>query len=171
MEARIPGQQSAHETECLPASEVLPTTSNVRSRVHEYGGGAVMVANGYAYWSEFNDNRVWCRKMDAGYLEPLGTVTRGRSISRTRGGRCATDYSLAAHTRGGSSTYRYADFDFHPTSPNLIICVREDHTRGGQSGRQDKYRMYRYASPDRAGPASCSQRGVLRVSSFWWSER
>jgi hypothetical protein len=130
MESRTPREQSAHEPEGLPASEVLPTTSNARSRVHEYGGGAVMVANGYAYWSEFDDNRVYSRKMDAGYWESPVAITRGRRLSRPLGGRCATDYSLVPHTSGGISDYRYADFDFHATDPNLLICVREDLTSG-----------------------------------------
>ena len=38
--------------------EITPPDANVRSRVHEYGGGAWCVANGYLYYIDFGDQRV-----------------------------------------------------------------------------------------------------------------
>ena len=34
---------------------------NVRSRVHEYGGGAFCVAGGTVWFSNFADQRLWCQ--------------------------------------------------------------------------------------------------------------
>ena len=39
---------------------VLPVPWNVRTRVHEYGGGAFLVKDGFAYFSQFDDQRLWC---------------------------------------------------------------------------------------------------------------
>src|SRR5262249_25755485 len=38
--------------------DVTPPGSNVRTRVHEYGGGACLVASGSIYYSEFSDQRL-----------------------------------------------------------------------------------------------------------------
>ena len=38
--------------------EVTPPDANVRSRVHEYGGGAWFVADGSLYYVEFQDQRI-----------------------------------------------------------------------------------------------------------------
>ena len=40
-------------------ADVTPPEINVRSRVHEYGGGAYLVARGTAYCSNFSDQRVY----------------------------------------------------------------------------------------------------------------
>ena len=40
--------------------DVLPAPWNVRTRVHEYGGGAYLVKEGRAYFSQFDDQRLWC---------------------------------------------------------------------------------------------------------------
>ncbi|MCI0183742.1 S9 family peptidase [Sulfoacidibacillus ferrooxidans] len=39
--------------------DVTPQPFNVRTRVHEYGGGAYTVSNGVAYFSDFSDGRVY----------------------------------------------------------------------------------------------------------------
>jgi hypothetical protein len=75
---------------------------NVRSRVHEYGGGAYMVHQGTVYFSSFTDNRVYA----------LTSGTEPRPI-----------------TVGG--TYRYADFALDGRR-NRLICVREDHSTGSE---------------------------------------
>ncbi len=41
------------------SSEVLPAHFDVRSRVHEYGGGAYAAAGGRIVFSDFRDGRVW----------------------------------------------------------------------------------------------------------------
>src|SRR5579884_1104105 len=40
-------------------SDVTPASFNVRTRVHEYGGGAFTVADGVVFFSNFADQRVY----------------------------------------------------------------------------------------------------------------
>ena len=81
--------------------EVTPAEFNVRSRVHEYGGGAYCVTNGTIYFSNFRDQRLY-RQPVAGEPCPLTPVT---------------------------GDYRYANaiWDDHR---DRLICVREAHQAG-----------------------------------------
>lgn len=81
-------------------TEMTPAPFNVRSRVHEYGGGASLVADGVIWFSHFADNRIY---VIADGAEP------------------------AAFTAGGP--FRYADFVFDRQRQRLI-SVREDHSAG-----------------------------------------
>jgi len=81
---------------------VTPTPFNVRSRVHEYGGGASLVVGGAIYFSNFADQRVYVQHGDAA---PRALTT--------------------------NSAHRHADFALD-TSRERLIAVREDHTRDGQ---------------------------------------
>src|SRR5206468_4814801 len=40
--------------------ELTPAPFNVRTRVHEYGGGAALASGGTVWFSNFADNRVYC---------------------------------------------------------------------------------------------------------------
>lgn len=80
---------------------VTPAPFNVRSRVHEYGGGASLAAGGAVYFSNFTDNLVYV----------------------ARGG--AAPVALTADKR-----QRYADFVLDAQRERLI-AVREDHPRDG----------------------------------------
>src|SRR5262245_32806679 len=40
-------------------ADVIPSGFNVRSRVHEYGGGAYVVSSGVVYFSNFVDQRIY----------------------------------------------------------------------------------------------------------------
>jgi dipeptidyl aminopeptidase/acylaminoacyl peptidase len=82
--------------------DVTPREMNVRTRVHEYGGGAYTVADGTAYYVNFRDQRVY-RSGREGLAEPL-----------TPEGECF-----------------YADFAVDRTRQQLV-CVREDHSAGGE---------------------------------------
>ena len=79
-------------------ADVTPTGTNVRTRVHEYGGGAYAVSQRIVYYSEFADQRVY-RLAAGGVPEPL--------------------------TPAGQ--WYYADYAVDPARPRLV-CVREDHT-------------------------------------------
>src|SRR5262245_7314166 len=58
-----------------PIADVTPAGSNVRTRAHEYGGGAFAVRNGTLYYSEFSDHRLY--KIGAGTgPEPLTPAGR-----------------------------------------------------------------------------------------------
>ncbi|WP_029421055.1 S9 family peptidase [Alicyclobacillus macrosporangiidus] len=79
--------------------ELIPAPFNVRTRVHEYGGGAWTVSDGIVYFSNFADNRLYIRDRD-GAIRPL------------------TD----------DSHLRYAD-GIVDKRRGWWIGVREDHTR------------------------------------------
>jgi dipeptidyl aminopeptidase/acylaminoacyl peptidase len=84
------------------AVDVTPAPPfNVRTRVHEYGGGAYKVANGVVYFANFADQRLY---RQAGDSEPQPLTP-------------AVDL-------------RYADATID-RQRNQLICVREDHTGDG----------------------------------------
>ncbi|MCY4506769.1 MAG: S9 family peptidase, partial [Acidobacteria bacterium] len=45
-------------------TELTTPAHNARTRVHEYGGGALAVSNGVAYFSNFSDQRLYRRPVD-----------------------------------------------------------------------------------------------------------
>ncbi len=80
--------------------DVTPPPFNVRTRVHEYGGGEVLVAAGEVFFVHFADQRVYRLAADAG-AEPQ-PITPALPL-------------------------RYADFALD-RGRNRLICVREDHS-------------------------------------------
>lgn len=82
--------------------DVTPAGFNVRTRVHEYGGGDYTVHHGVVYFSNFADQRL--------YRQPVGgtpeAITPAESL-------------------------RYADALVDPAR-NRLICVREDHRPDGR---------------------------------------
>ena len=78
-------------------TDMTPAPFYVRTRVHEYGGGAFVVSEGEIYFSNFGDQRLYCQRAGT----PPQPIT--------------PDVAL-----------RYADgvIDRHR---NRLICVREDH--------------------------------------------
>ncbi len=81
--------------------EMSPPGANVRSRAHEYGGGAWWVEEGTLYWVEFEDQRL---RM----MTPDGTVT-------------ALTPELPA-----PASVRYADIRPIPGT-HAVVAVRETH--------------------------------------------
>ncbi len=79
-------------------TEVNPAPFNARTRVHEYGGGAVVVDHGIVIFSNFSDQRLY---------------------------RIAPDQTPEAITP--EAALRYADCVVDPQH-NRLICVREDHS-------------------------------------------
>ena len=57
------------------AQEVLPAPWDVRTRVHEYGGGAYAVRNGTVVFSHVGDDRV--HRLDAGATDPVAITPAG----------------------------------------------------------------------------------------------
>lgn len=80
--------------------ELTPPGFNVRSRVHEYGGGAYLVADGVIYFQNFADQFLY-RQVSGGAPELLYGVTN----------------------------HRHADFILDRQRGRLL-AVREDHTQG-----------------------------------------
>ena len=83
-------------------SDVTTAPFNVRSRVHEYGGGAYAVRNGIVIFSHFADNRLY--RLELAKREPHPITPEG--------------------------SWRYADIAID-TLRNQLVCVREDHTVSG----------------------------------------
>jgi dipeptidyl aminopeptidase/acylaminoacyl peptidase len=77
--------------------DVTAAPHNVRSRVHEYGGGAYTVADGVVWYSNIADGRIY--RLDRGAAP--------RPITREGG-------------------LRYADL-VHDARRDRLLCVREDH--------------------------------------------
>ncbi len=92
---------------CLSQSGVpedcLPPEFNVRTRVHEYGGGAFAVFDRVIYFVNFKDQHLY--RQNPGGIPALLTTTDG---------------------------FRYADLILDRQRQRLI-CVREDHTRPGEA--------------------------------------
>ncbi len=82
-----------HKTE-----DVTPAPFSVRTRVHEYGGGAYLVDDGVIYFSNFADNRVYRQELGAA-PEPLTPENKN---------------------------VRFADFILD-RQRNRLVCVCEDH--------------------------------------------
>jgi dipeptidyl aminopeptidase/acylaminoacyl peptidase len=81
--------------------DVTPLPFNARTRVHEYGGGDYTVHDGAVYFSNFADQRFY---------------------------RCTPGSEPKALTPAVEMRYADPVFDKHH---NLLIAVREDHTRSG----------------------------------------
>lgn len=83
------------------STDQTPSPFNVRSRVHEYGGGAFTVHDGVIFFSNFSDQRLY--RQDPGEA-PRPITPEGE--------------------------WRYAD-GVIDSRRERMICVREDHTGGG----------------------------------------
>ena len=82
-------------------ADVTPPGFYVRTRVHEYGGGAYLVKNGTVYFSNFTDNLLY-RQENGAQPQPITS----------------------------DSNLRYADFVLD-AGRNRLISVREDHSVEG----------------------------------------
>ncbi len=90
-------------------NDVTPQSFNARTRVHEYGGGSYIVNQGTVYFSNFVDQRLYQQKI------------QGEN----------TPYQITPEPITPEAEYRYADGIIDAQNQRLI-CVREDHTQGGE---------------------------------------
>ena len=81
---------------------VTPAPFNVRTRVHEYGGGAFVASGDTIWFSHFADNLVYAQVGDAA---PVALTSDGKQ--------------------------RHADLELDPRHARLV-AVREDHTADGE---------------------------------------
>ncbi len=81
--------------------DVTPAPFNVRTRVHEYGGGAFTIVDGVTYFVNFADQRLYGQESN---LEPQPITPK--------------------------TPRRYADIAVDKIR-NRLICVREDHSGSG----------------------------------------
>ena len=91
-------------------SDVLPEGFSARTRVHEYGGGAVCVSGGVVYFANWADQRLY-RVSGAQPPEPL------------------TPEPAEPHG------WRWADLRLVPGAP-WLVCVREDHSGEGEASNE-----------------------------------
>src|SRR3546814_11545560 len=100
------GRTVVVEATSAGARDVTPSGFNVRSRVHEYGGGAALAAGGWIFFSNFGDGRI--------YRQKPGPAPR--PVPRAR-------------------TARFADFvlDARGEGP---VCLRERCRHGGGPAQQ-----------------------------------
>jgi len=80
-------------------TDVTPAPFNVRTRAHEYGGGAYLVHHGVIYFTHFADQRVYVQ---------TNAATMPRALT-------------------AAGPVRYADFEFDAARQRLW-CVVEDHS-------------------------------------------
>ncbi|EAW38902.1 S9 family peptidase [Lyngbya sp. PCC 8106] len=90
--------------------DVTPKPFNVRTRVHEYGGGSYTVYQGIVYFSNFIDQRLY------------------RQVIHNS----ATPHEVTPEPLTLDGNYRYADAVID-TQRQRLICVREDHTGEGEA--------------------------------------
>ncbi|KAF4577515.1 hypothetical protein EYR40_003055 [Pleurotus pulmonarius] len=95
------GRNALVETET--SRDLTGTQWNVRTGVHEYGGGAVTVYGGIAYFSHYGDGRVYSVDVNPGGIPE-------------------------AVTPDSNSLHRFADFSVYPSNPQLMVAIMEDHT-------------------------------------------
>ena len=86
-------------------ADAIPPGFNVRTRVHEYGGGAYAVRNGVLIFANFPDTRLY--RVDGD--DPPRPITPAGAL-------------------------RYADVIFDSDRARLI-AVREDHSGDGEAGQ------------------------------------
>ena len=87
--------------------EMTPAAFNVRSRVHEYGGGSYTVHDGTVFFSNFTDQRLY-------------------RVDRPAPGTASSPVPITAEGR-----WHYSDATVDAARGRLI-CVREDHTVEGR---------------------------------------
>lgn len=83
-------------------SDITPQSFNIKTRVHEYGGGAYLIKDDIVYFSEKTDDRI--------YRQAIGQQPQALTEESSR---------------------RYADFILD-SSRNRLICICEDHGLEGQ---------------------------------------
>jgi dipeptidyl aminopeptidase/acylaminoacyl peptidase len=88
-------------------SDVTPAGFNVRTRVHEYGGGAYVVGDGVVFFCNFDDQRIY-RQEEGGDPEAITPEP------------------------SAPGALRYADGRLTPDG-RLIVCVRESHEGEGEA--------------------------------------
>jgi dipeptidyl aminopeptidase/acylaminoacyl peptidase len=84
--------------------DLTPPGYNARTRVHEYGGGAVCIRDGVVYFSNFDDQKLYRLQVGKAVPQPIGQ----------------------------SFGCRYADANFD-AARQRIVCVREDHSGSGEA--------------------------------------
>ena len=91
--------------------DVSPPSISVRTRVHEYGGGSLLIQDEVAYYSHFDDQRLYRQR-----IRRQGNAAAVRSITPAPPTPAALRYADAVLARDGSA----------------LVCVRETHEPDGK---------------------------------------
>jgi hypothetical protein len=103
----------------VAAEEVLPPSMNVRSTVHEYGGGDYNVADdGHVYFSNHEDARVY-------RLSLASVATAAVDVDAT-----AICVGVTPNRGATTRSHRYADFIID-TPRQRLIAIQEHHDATG----------------------------------------
>jgi dipeptidyl aminopeptidase/acylaminoacyl peptidase len=100
---RLEGEERGDERQ---PEEVTPAPWSVRTRVHEYGGGAYLVEDGVVFFSNFSDQRLW--RLDPGATTPVALT------------------APADERQPETLSVRFADACLVPGG-HWLVCVRESH--------------------------------------------
>jgi hypothetical protein len=113
---------AAFATAGKPSQEAV---FNVRSRAHEYGGGAYVVdpTSGTAFFSNFADQRVYAVDVSGGGGSSGTGDSTKEALPRAGRPRPVTE---------ADKGYAFADYTFDPNSRHLF-CVRETHAVANSS--------------------------------------
>ncbi len=90
--------------------DVLPNPINVRTRVHEYGGGSYLIHDQWVYFVAFDDQRIYRQSLSDPRPLPEAITPEG--------------------------PWRYADLCMDATRAQLV-CVREDHSDAQNEARNE----------------------------------
>jgi dipeptidyl aminopeptidase/acylaminoacyl peptidase len=111
--AALAGTLDDAAVEAATAHEVTPTDIDVRTRVHEYGGGAWWVERDVLVYVDAPQQRLWRRELEAGAF--------------------ASPVALTAAVAAPAS-FRYADLRFTPDH-RWVVAVRERHVPRAANGK------------------------------------
>ena len=103
--------------------EITPAEANVRSKVHEYGGGAWWVRDKTLFYVNFNDQRI--RKIEYGCEEQLLTPEPPEGQSwRFADGRVTPDGEWCICVREIHHNLK----DHHIEPDNQLVAIKTDGT-------------------------------------------
>ncbi|KAH8922300.1 alpha/beta-hydrolase [Atractiella rhizophila] len=85
-------------------TDVVPKGWNIRTRVHEYGGGSWKIEDGRAIFTTFEGGVYEVFRSKKGQWSPPRTILEANTV------------------------HRFADFDIHPYLKHLVLAILEDHT-------------------------------------------
>ncbi len=118
--------------------EVLPSSANVRSRVHEYGGMPYTLVGDHLVWSRFEDQRLRVQPAADAEAEPRVLTPAG----------C-----------------RYADGAAHPDG-QALVAVCEDHRQPGEARNSVVWLDLRPVQPDAVAPQASAGQVLYADSDF-----
>jgi dipeptidyl aminopeptidase/acylaminoacyl peptidase len=110
--------------------DVTPAGFNARTRVHEYGGGAVTIADGVVYFSNFKDQRLYRQAAGAAPEPMTPEVTPAAGLryadGRVDGARRRWIGVREDHTAGGEAVNAVVAIDLASGGPGRVLTQGYD---------------------------------------------